>query len=134
MTDFDGDFVQLDNGAVVAIENDVPSNNGRLPSRRCLRTADAGELVDRVSGGRTHGRLRPTRRRRSVAGELGADEPGTVKLAGATQAIEGTATGTSRARQVTWHVVSATEVDGVAAAGVLCSRWSTTARATSRSR
>ena len=27
VTDFDGDFVQLDNGATVAIENDVPVNN-----------------------------------------------------------------------------------------------------------
>ena len=26
-TDFDGDFVQLDSGAVVAIENDIPTNN-----------------------------------------------------------------------------------------------------------
>ena len=27
VTDFDGDFVQLDSGATVAIENDVPVNN-----------------------------------------------------------------------------------------------------------
>ena len=34
VTDFDGDFVQLDNGATVAIENDVPINNATdLPSK-----------------------------------------------------------------------------------------------------
>ena len=40
VTDFDGDFVQLDSGAAVAIENDVPVNNAddAADGRRCLRT------------------------------------------------------------------------------------------------
>ena len=120
VTDFDGDFVQLDSGATVAIENDVPVNNATT-----LQTATVFEdgltlansnnqSVGNPEAGHTAVTATFTTAQILSLVNIGADEAGTVTLAGAAQAIEGTATGLqSKGSPVSYHVVSATELDGV---------------------
>ncbi|WP_244622338.1 DUF5801 repeats-in-toxin domain-containing protein, partial [Bradyrhizobium ivorense] len=126
VTDFDGDFVQLDNGAVVAIENDVPVNNATTLQQQTvfedgLTLANSnGQSVGNPEAGHTAVTATYTAAQILSLVNIGADEPGTVALAGAAQAIEGTATGIfSQGTSVTWHVVSATEIDGVVGARVV---------------
>ena len=126
MTDFDGDFVQLDSGATVAIENDIPVNNG---TNLTLQTVCEDGLTNANSNNQSVGN--PEAGHTAVTAtfttaqilslvDIGADEPGTVTLAGAAQAIEGSSTGLqSKGVAVTYHVVSATELDGVVGSRVV---------------
>ena len=119
VTDFDGDFVQLDNGAVVAIENDVPINNRTvLPSKtvfedgltlansnnQSVGNPEAGHTADGdLHGGADLTLVNSARTsRQGEAGGRGAGDRG-----------DGDRASQSKGPQVTWHVVSATELDGV---------------------
>src|SRR5262249_49875753 len=117
VTDKDGDFVQLDNGAVVAIENDVPVNNSTSLTQKTVfedGLNNAQGLGNPEVGPTAITATYTTATILWLVG-IGADEPGTVSLAGAAL-IEGAAMGAqSKGFAVTWHVVSATEIDGIAA-------------------
>src|SRR4029077_6456093 len=122
VTDFDGDPVALDNGAVIAIENDVPVNNGTLLTAQTvfedgLTLANSNnQSVGNPETGHTAGTATYTGAQILSLVNIGADEPGKIALAGAS--IEGTATGLqSKGLAVTYHVASATEIGGVTSDG-----------------
>jgi hypothetical protein len=122
VTDADGDSIALDNGAVVAIENDVPVNNDTTLTVQTvfedgLTNANSNnQSVGNPEAGHTAVTATYTGAQILSLVTIGADEPGKVALAGAS--IEGTSTGLqSKGLAVTYHVASATEIDGVTSDG-----------------
>src|SRR5205814_380666 len=125
-TDTDGDKIIIDAGATLTIENDIPVNNTATLTvgavqEDALSNANAVGNIEGV--GQTTG---ATILASDVATLVtpGADSPVTIALnsllSGTTGSIDGTATGlTQLGTSITWHVVSATEIDGVIGANVI---------------
>ena len=111
-TDFDGDFVQLDSGAVVAINNDVPANNAvTLGTQTVFEDGLNNGQSTGIGGGTTTAVF--TAAQLATLVNAGADEAVTIKLANATQ-LSGDTGLKSKGSQVNWQVVDATHINGVA--------------------
>ena len=112
-TDFDGDFVPLDNGAVLRSTTTFPSQQcgDASDARRCLRTV----LMTGSRRALAAGRRRRCSRRRSLKTlvESGAVEDVTIKLADALQ-LSGDTGLESKGPQVNLAVVDPTHINGVA--------------------
>ena len=86
-TDFDGDFVQLDSGAVVAIENDIPTNNTVTLGTQTVYEdgLNNGQSTGNPEAGHTAVTATFTAAQLATLVNAGADEAVTIKLADATQ-------------------------------------------------
>ncbi|MBR0810913.1 hypothetical protein JQ544_05235, partial [Bradyrhizobium diazoefficiens] len=111
----DGDFVQLDTGAVVAIDNDVPENNtAALQVQTVYEDGLATLLSTGIGGGATTATF--TSAQLATLVSSGADENVTIKLASAAQ-LSGDTGLDSKGTQVNWQVVDATHINGVSTDG-----------------
>ncbi|HEX8027905.1 MAG TPA: hypothetical protein VF491_05560, partial [Vicinamibacterales bacterium] len=119
-TDTDGDSIVIDAGASVNIENDVPINNS---TTYAVGTVHEDALANANADGNPEGLGQTTTIQVLGASLLtlvtpGADSPVALALNNAAfgqpGSIEGSATGLFQGGvSITWHVVSATQINGV---------------------